>query len=54
MLQNLLALGCIASAAGLVVVNGQLPNGLLPHAYFYRPMSAFSAVTGGVARLYPG
>jgi len=43
-----------ASAAGLVVVNGQLSNGLLPHAYFYRPMSAFSAVTGGVARLYPG
>ena len=40
--------GCV------VVVNGLLQNGELPHAYFYRPMTAFSAQTGGVCRRYPG
>lgn len=38
----------------VVVVNGLLQNGELPHAYFYRPMTAFSAQTGGVCRRYPG
>lgn len=41
-------------ARTVVVVNGLLSNGLLPHAYYYRPMTAFSAQTGGVVRAYPG
>lgn len=38
----------------VVVVNGLLNNGLLPHAYFYKTMTARSAVTGAVIRRYPG
>jgi hypothetical protein len=37
-----------------VVVNGLIENGRLPHAYFYKPLSAFSVQTGGVVRCYPG
>ena len=40
--------GCV------VVLNGLLNNGALPHAYYYKPMTAFSAQTGGVVRCYPG
>ena len=38
----------------VVVLNGLLNNGALPHAYYYKPMTAFSAQTGGVVRCYPG
>ena len=38
----------------VVVVNGLLQNGRLPHAYYYQPMTAFSQQTGGVVRCYPG
>ena len=31
-----------------------LNNGLHPHAYYYKPLSAFSAQTGGCVRCYPG
>ena len=41
-------------AGTVVVVNGLLSNGRLPHAYYYKPLSAFSAQTGGVVRRYPG
>ena len=36
------------------MLNGLLQNGRLPHAYYYKPMTAFSTVTGGVVRRYPG
>ena len=42
------------SSQCVCVVNGLLENGLLPHAYYYKPMTAFSAQTGGVVRRYPG
>jgi len=38
----------------VVVVNGLLSNGRLPHAYYYKPLTAFSVQTGGVVRRYPG
>ena len=38
----------------VVVVNGLAQNGILPHAYFYRPMTARSVRTGAVVRRYPG
>lgn len=41
-------------ARGVVVLNGLLNNGWYPHAFYYKPMSAFSTVTGGVVRRYPG
>ena len=41
-------------ATTVVVVNGLLSNGRLPHAYYYKPLSAFSVQTGGVVRRYPG
>ena len=44
----------LAEFTSVVVVNGLLQNGELPHAYFYRPMTAFSVQTGGVCRQYPG
>ena len=46
------ALGLESKA--IVVVNGLLQNGRLPHAYYYQPMTAFSQQTGGVIRCYPG
>ena len=46
------ALGLESKA--IVVVNGLLQNGRLPHAYYYQPMTAFSQQTGGVVRCYPG
>jgi len=38
----------------VVVVNGLLSNGLFPHAYFYKPLTAFSVQTGAVVRRFPG
>ena len=38
----------------VVVVNGLINNGRLPHAYYYKAMSAFSAQTGAVIRCFPG
>lgn len=38
----------------VVVVNGCLVNGRLPHAYYYKPMTAASQFTGGVVRCFPG
>lgn len=38
----------------VIVLNGLLNNGRLPHAYYYKPMTAFSQITGGVVRRYPG
>ena len=40
--------------ASVVVLNGLLNTGWLPHAYYYKPMTAFSAQTGGVVRQFPG
>ena len=40
--------------SAVVVVNGLLLNGQFPHAYFYKPLTAFSQQTGGVVRCYPG
>ena len=41
-------------AKSVVIVNGLLQNGLLPHAYYYKPLTAFSAQTGAVVRCFPG
>lgn len=38
----------------VIVLNGLLGNGALPHAYYYKPMTGFSQQTGGVVRAYPG
>ena len=38
----------------VVVLNGLLSNGMYSHAYYYKPLTAFSTVTGGVVRRYPG
>lgn len=38
----------------VVIVNGLLNNGFAQHAYFYKPLTAFSAQTGGCVRRYPG
>lgn len=46
---------CMAlSVTTVIVVNGLLQNGRLPHAYYYKPLTAFSVQTGGVVRRYPG
>lgn len=41
-------------AAAVVIVNGLLTHGQHPHAYYYRPLTAYSTQTGGVVRRYPG
>ncbi|KAL3910127.1 MAG: hypothetical protein SGPRY_009175 [Prymnesium sp.] len=41
-------------AKAIVIVNGLLQNGLLEHAYYFKPMTAFSQMTGGVVRTFPG
>jgi hypothetical protein len=41
-------------AASVVIVNGLLTQGQYPHAYYYRPLTAYSTQTGGVVRRYPG
>ena len=38
----------------VVIVNGLLNNGRHQHAYYYKPLTAFSAQTGGCVRQYPG
>jgi len=43
-----LGAGCV------VIVNGLLNNGRHPHAYFYKPLTAFSAQTGACVRRWPG
>lgn len=48
------ALGAAEGTTAVVVVNGLLSNGRLPHAYYYKPLTAFSTQTGGVVRRYPG
>ena len=49
------AVEALGAADGTVmVVNGLLSNGRLPHAYYYKPLTAFSTQTGGVVRRYPG
>ena len=44
----------VALGVRILVVNGLLQNGRCPHAYFYKPMTAFSVQTGGVVRQFPG
>ena len=41
-------------APHVVIVNGLLYDGFAPHAYYYKPLTAFSAQTGGCVRRYPG
>lgn len=44
----------VAQVSNVVIVNGMLNNGRHPHAYYFKPLSAFSAQTGGCVRRYPG
>ena len=44
----------LAEGAFVVIVNGLISNGQMPHAFFYRPMTAYSRQTGAVVRQYPG
>lgn len=46
--------GLVGTCRAVVVLNGLLNTGWLPHAYYYKPMTAFSAQTGGVVRQFPG
>lgn len=48
------AAAALAGCRCVVVLNGLLNNGLLPHAYYYKPLTAYSAQVGGVVRRYPG
>ena len=46
-------MACKLGSQCVVVVNGLLQNGLLPHAYYYKALTAFSVQTGGIVRQYP-
>ena len=40
--------------ACVVVVNGLINNGLHPHAFYYKALTAFSSQTGACVRCFPG
>lgn len=44
----------LSANRAIIIVNGLLNNGRHGHAYFYKPLTAFSKQTGGCVRCFPG